>query len=337
MKRIYLIYTLFAAGIILLSGCGHKDSENTHSTLPAVSVETAKVEQHEHNRYQVLPGTVHPSERASVAAKLMATVSGADFTIGQNVEKGEILVELEAREIDAKVDQALAAMGQIERNLKRESSLLEQSATTAETVRTLQDQLRMAQAQLDEARTMQSYKSIRAPFDGIITSKSVRRGDLASPGVPLLTVEGTGQRQVHVQVPDSLSAQSHGSTIPVVANGKRFNARLSEWSPAADPASRTRLAKLDVPADEEVRSGQYARVNWPAGTTESLWIPAAAHSQIGQVERVFVADGSKLHLRIIKTGTREGDWVQVLSGLWKDESVVLSPSPELRDGQPILK
>ncbi|MEX0322062.1 MAG: efflux RND transporter periplasmic adaptor subunit [Puniceicoccaceae bacterium] len=336
MKRIYFINTALLAGTLLFSACGHKDSGNGHADLPAVEVSTAKVELRQHNRSQVLPGTVHPSEKATVAAKLMATVSRADFLIGQQVKDGDILVELEAREIDAKVEQAQAALAQIERNLTRENSLLEQSATTAETVRTLQDQRRMAQAQLDEAQTMESYKTIRAPFDGIITSKNVRRGDLASPGVPLLSVEGTGLQQVYVQVPDSLSAQATGSSISIEANGSVTKARLSEWSPAADPASRTRLAKLDLPEDANLRSGQYTRVNWPAGATESLWIPAAAHSRIGQVERVFVVTEGKLVLRIIKTGSRDGEWLQVLSGLNEGEIIVLSPSAELRDGQPIL-
>ena len=153
----------------------------------------------------------------------------------------------------------------------------------------------------------------------------------------MLTIEGTGLRQIHVQVPDSLSAQAYGDVIPVEANGELIKAKLSEWSPAADPASRTRLAKLDVPTDAEVRSGQYARVNWPAGSTESLWMSVSAHSQIGQVERAFVVQDGKLHLRIIKTGVRDGEWLQVLSGLRQDEQVVLSPSSTLRDGQPILK
>lgn len=336
MKRIAFINTCMLLGTLLFSACGHKESEEAQVGLPAVSVSSAKVELRQYNRSQVLPGTVHPSEKATVAAKLMATVARADFLIGQEVSQGDILVVLEAREIDAKVEQAEAAVAQIERNLTRENSLLEQSATTAETVRTLQDQLRMAQAQLHEAETMQSYKTIRAPFDGIVTTKDVRRGDLASPGVALLSVEGTGLRQVHVQVPDSLSAQSTGSKIEVEANGGVIQASLSEWSPAADPASRTRLAKLDLPADSNLRSGQYARVNWPSGSTESLWLPAAALTRIGQIERVFTVEDNKIKLRIIKTGVRDGEWLQVLSGLGAEDRVVLSPSSELRDGQPIL-
>jgi RND family efflux transporter MFP subunit len=336
MKHVHILTTFTVTAALLFSGCGHKDAGHAHVELPAVSVTTDTVELREHVRSQVLPGTVHPSEQAAVAAKLMASVAEASFTIGQSVKQGDILVVLEAKEIDAQVEQAQAALAQIERNFARESSLLEQSATTAETVRTLEDQRRMANARLAEALTMESYKTIRAPFDGIITSKNVRRGDLASPGIPLLTIEGTGLRQVHVQVPDSLSAQEYGSVIPVEADGNIIKATLSEWSPAADPASRTRLAKLDVPDGSAMRSGQYARVSWPAGSTESLWIPESALEKVGQIERVFVVENEHLHLRIIKSGKNEDGWIQVLAGLNGGEQVVLSVSSDLRDGQPVL-
>lgn len=181
---------------------------------------------------------------------------------------------------------------------------------------------------------MQGYKEIRAPFDGRITSKEIRRGDLARPGMPLLSIEGTDQLQVHVQVPDSLSALEYGSTIEVGADGRTLEARLTEWSPAADPASRTRLAKLDLPAGAPVRSGQYVRVNWPADQTTSLWLPEQALARFGQMERVFVVREGRLHLRLVRTGAARGQFLQVLSGLEEGEKVVLNPSSVMRDGQP---
>jgi RND family efflux transporter MFP subunit len=243
-------------------------------------------------------------------------------------------VRLSAEEVDARVDQGRAALARVERNYEREKNLLAQNATTAETVRSLEDELRLTTARLEEALTMQGYKEIRAPFDGRITSKEIRRGDLASPGMPMLTIEGTGQLQVHVQVPDSLSALPHGSAIEVEADGHPLEARLTEWSPAADPASRTRLAKLDLPSGVPVRSGQYVRVNWPAEETTSLWVPATALSRFGQMERVFVVRDGHLQLRLVRTGAARGDYLQVLSGLEKGERVVLNPSSGMRDGQP---
>jgi len=335
MNKLYLLSTTtLASAVLILAGCGHKEHASGLAALPPVDVHTAKVELLAHPRAQWLPGTVHPAEQAVVAAKLMATVEQADFTIGQSVAKGDLLVVLDADEIDAQVEQARAALAQVERNYEREKSLLAQNATTAETVRTLEDQMRLSKARLAEAVTMEGYKHIRAPFDGIITSKQVRRGDLATPGTPMLTIEGTGSQKVHVQVPDSLSSLGYASTIQVEADGKLIAAKVGEWSPAADPASRTRLAKLDLPADAAVRSGQYVRVNWPAGETTSLWMPVTALSVIGQMERVFVITDGQTHLRLVRTGAREGDKVQILAGLDEGEQVVLSPPVQLNDGQP---
>ena len=336
MKKNSLLIAAVTLGSLLLStGCGHKEASHEVESRPAATVNTGRVERLGATRAQWLPGTVHPADQAVIAAKLMATVEQADFTIGQSVEEGDVLVTLAADEIDAQVEQAKAALARIERNLERERALLAQNATTAETVRTLEDEGRLARARLTEALTMQGYKSIRAPFDGRITAKEIRRGDLARPGMPLLTLEGIGSLKVHVQVPDSLSMVEYGAGIPVESDGVRVQATLAEWSPAADPESRTRLAKLDLPAEARVRSGQYVRVYWPAETTTYLWIPAAALSKMGQLERVFVVEDGQAQLRLVKTGIHEADRIQILAGLEAGETVILSPGNQLRDGQAV--
>ena len=334
MKPIlYLSFTTTAMGL-LLGGCGSHEGDGETAAPPTVEVRTSAVESSVHEVHQWLPGTVHPSDRAVVAARLMATVEEVAFEIGQHVAEGDFLIGLRADEVDARVAQARAALAQVERNLARERSLLERKATTPETVRTLEDELEKARAALAEAETMLSYTRVTAPFNGIITSKKIRRGDLARPGMPLLTLEGAGDFEVHVQVPDSLSGMEQGARIAIELNGRRTSAELTEWSPAADPASRTRLAKLTLPESTGARSGQYVRVYWPAGETESVWIPDAALSPFGQMERVYVFDGRAVHLRLVKSGLREEGRIQIRSGLRAGERVVLDPAPTLRDGQP---
>ena len=318
--------------VLVLAGCGHEDPGPVDTTLAEIKVRTHTVGQREHVRVQWLPGTVYPVDQA----KIMATVERVNFTIGQQVEANESLIELRAEEIDAKVEQAEATLAQIERNYEREKGLLAQSATTAEAVRTLEDRIRLAKAELSEAQTMKGYQRIRAPFDGTVTSKTVRRGDLASPGMILLTLEGSGAKEVQVQVPDSLSALPYGAKVIVEADGNQLESQLPEWSPAADPASRTRLVKLTLDANAPVRSGQYVRVSWPAGKTTSTWIPEEALSVQGQLERVFLYEEGILRLRLIQTGIRENGYIQILSGLQSGDQVVLSPLSHLRDGQPAI-
>lgn len=319
----------------VLAGCGGHEAEHAEAEpLPEVTVRTGTVEARPHLRTQGLPGTVHPSDIAIIAAKLMATIETVDVVIGEEVQEGELLISLDAGEIIAQVEQAEAALAQLERNLERERALLAQNATTAEAVRTLEDEIRQARARLSEARTMESYTRIRAPFDGTITAKEVRRGDLASPGAHLLTLEGLGNLEVHVQVPDSLMALSTGEEVAIETEGKEHTGKLAEWSPAADPSSRTRLAKLTLPEASPLRSGQYVKVFWPAEETESLWMPASALSPMGQLQRVFTVEEGHLQMQLVRTGpTRDGE-MQVLSGLRPGDTVVLDPAPGLRDGQP---
>ncbi|MFO7725394.1 MAG: efflux RND transporter periplasmic adaptor subunit [Oceanipulchritudo sp.] len=319
----------------LTAGCGkHGEEGPVSEQLPEANVSTAPVEARTHMRQQGLPGTVYPSEQAVIAGKLMATVESVDLEIGQEVEAGEILVTLRADEVVAQVEQAEAALAQLQRNLERERGLLEQSATTVESVRTLEDEIRQARARLAEVRTMESYTRIRAPFSGVITTKEVMRGDLASPGAPMLTLEGTGNLEVHVQIPDSLITLSTGETVELEDAGTVYTATLAEWSPAANPETRTRLAKLRLPMDTPLRSGQYVRVNWPAEDVRSLWMPASALDPLGQLERVFTFENGKLQMHLIRSGLERDGELQVLAGLEPGDQVVLNPSPDLRDGQP---
>lgn len=321
--------------LLALAGCGGHDSAGPREPLPTLTVQVATAELAPMTRAQPLPGTVHPVDQADVAAKIMATVQETPFTIGQSVKAGQVLVRLQADELKARGEQAEAALAQVQRNFERERALLEQGATTAETVRTLEDELRLARARLDEARTMLTYTEVEAPFDGLITAKNVRRGDLASPGMPLLSIEGPDSLRVHVQVPDSLTALERGTEISIEANGQTLTGSLAEWSPAADPASRTRLAKIDLPADAQLRSGQYVRVEWPAATIEALWVPRAALSPTGQMQRIFTVRDGHARLCLVRTGRETAEAVQVLSGLEPGETLILAPAPELRDGQPV--
>lgn len=324
-------------GGLLLAGCGGEPAAGPEeAALPEVAVELGEVVMRSTIRTQALPGTVYPSDQTVIASKVMATVSRVEVSIGEPVKEDQLLVTLEAREILAQVEQAKAILAQLERNYEREKALLQQSATTAESVRTLEDEMRQARARLAEAETMESYLQVRAPYDGIVTTEGVRRGDLAQPGMALLNIEGRGHLEVYVQVPDSLMTLSYEDAVELEAGGIIFSATLSEWSPAADPSSRTRLAKLQLPADTPLRSGQYVRVNWPAEEVKSLWMPAAALARIGQLERVFLYEDGKLQLQLIKSGRRTGEYLKVLAGLNAGDRVVLSPSNQIKDGQPAL-
>jgi multidrug efflux pump subunit AcrA (membrane-fusion protein) len=110
---------------------------------------------------------------------------------------------------------------------------------------------------------------------------------------------------------------------------------VAEISPAADPASRTVLAKVDLPGDPAVHSGLFGRLLLARNEARSIVAPASAVVRHGQLESVFVVKDGVARLRLVRTGRERAGAVEVLSGLGDGEAVVASDSSALLDGQPV--
>jgi RND family efflux transporter MFP subunit len=323
---------------LLLVGCRRTTASAKVETLPRLAVQTARVELTTDSETLPLAGTIRPFAHAVVNAKVMGTVTKLDLALGQTVRAGDVLVTLTAPEIAARVDEARVALSQATRDFERESGLAAQGASSAEGVRSLANRQSMARAALVEAEALLSYTRITAPFDGVVTQQLINAGDLAMPGTPLFAIEGKTHFRIEIQVPESLATQPLGAPIEVELDpsGKSLKAMLVELSPAADPAARARLAKLDLPADFASDSGQFVHVLWPKGESSALTLPASALSVFGQMERVWVvANDDRAHLRLVKTAARTDARITLLSGVVAGERVVLAPPASLRDGQPL--
>lgn len=282
-------------------------------------------------------GTVRPVQRAVIAAKVMGTIEQLSVTLGQRVRTGELLLQISAGEIGARVAQAKSQFNAASRDLERERALLQKGASTADMVKGLEDRFAAAQAMVREAEVMLGYVRIQAPFDGVVTRKMANAGDLASPGGPLLELEGASGFQIEVGLPDSLAAglpagSSLRVDVPVAAVS--FTGQIAELSSAADASAHTVTAKISIPAGTAVRSGQFARVQVPGAPVKALLVPAEAVTRLGQIERVFVTGSdNRALLRLVKTGGTRGDRIEVLSGLDDGERVVVAPPVGLREGQ----
>ncbi len=326
-----------------LAGCSRQaeiGATTAASRPPAkVALATARIE----NLPSIteVTGTVRPVQRAQLAAKVMGAIEEMPVTLGQRVHPGELLVKISAGEISARVVQAQSQLNAARRDLGRERDLLTKGASTADMVKGLEDRFSAAQAMVREAETMLGYATVRAPFDGVISRKMANVGDLASPGFPLLEIEGTTAFLVEADLPDSLVGRlTPGSalTVEIPAAGATFTGNLAELSSAADANAHTVLAKISIPSDVAVRSGEFARVQIPGAAIATLLIPASAVSRSGQMETVFVAEATTTPiphavLRLVKTGTARNDRIEILSGIDDGERVVVDPPASLREGQ----
>lgn len=325
---------------LLLIGCQQNESQehsDTRTALP-LSVKTIETELQTIQLREHIPGTVRPIEQATLASKVVGTIEQLPVALGQKVKKGDLLLKTSAGEISAKVLQAQAQLEQVARDLQREQKLLAQEASTTETVKALEKRFRIVKAAAEEADTMLSYTKIYAPFDGVITQKKVHVGDLASPGMPLLEIEDPTRLRVESYIPESLiDFIKFGESIEIQpsADGKSVMGSIVEIAPSLNPLSRTFLIKISLPEKSEMRSGQFARVLIKSKQVKTLLVPRQSITNLGQIERIFVASQGKVSLRIVKTGATYDDKIEVLSGLNPGEKVIINEIGNLRDGQSI--
>lgn len=340
MKRIKqsLAKFLLLAALTLLCACSDSPPSKNETALPTVKVSTQTLEAVAVPFLIEVPGTLQAVETAQISARVSGQVTAVTVSAGSKVKKGDLLVQISAAEIAAQTERAETQLAQAKRNLEREEKLLDSGASTRESVRSLREMMQISEAAWHEARAMLNYTSIRAPFDGLVTHKFIEIGDLAAPGKPLVQLENNDQLQILVPVPEALVKNlALGDRIQtsIPAAALDLSSTIIEIAPTVDPATRTTQVKLSLPKNPTLRSGQFARVSLPDEEIKTLLIAAGALRRNGQIDQVFVADRGVARLRLVRTGARHEDQIEILSGLEPGEKIILTGVSELRDGQPL--
>ncbi len=338
MKQSTKALIAVACVAFVLSGCGHQENAAPPPQLPAATVRAQAIESKKRIATEEVVGTVRAKLRSVIEAKVSGKIEQLLVVPGQQVKAGDLLAVVDAREVQARYDQAVALSQQAEADLKRLTALLEQKVLSQAEFDSAQAKARVTVASRAEAETLLSYTKVTAPFAGVITRKHADVGDLATPGRPLLEMEDSRVLRLEADVPEAVIGKlTLGDQLPVriAALEKELTGVISEIAPAADPNSRTFLVKLDLPGTTGLRAGQFGRVAMPVGETAALRVPASAVTQRGQMELVFIVSDGKAQLRLVKTGKRIGPEVELVSGVSTGERIVVANVAGLADGQPV--
>lgn len=199
----------------------------------------------------------------------------------------------------------------------------------------LDSKLVQVEQEIRSANVTRDYAKIAAPFAGVITARFVEPGNLAAPGAPLLTIEREGEYRLEASVDESrLPSLKPGQAVEVTLDSidRRFDARVSEVVPSVDAASRSYLVRIDLPPAANVRSGMFGRALFAQGARKVTAIPTNALVERGQMQSVFVIEAGAAHLRLVTTGKRMPDAIEILSGLSGTEKLVAPAPGGLVDG-----
>jgi RND family efflux transporter MFP subunit len=324
----------------MAAGCGSPEPAPTERndagmTGPAFEVVTAP-------RPSTLEasGTANPWAEATLSTKLMGSVTEVTVREGARVRRGQLLVRIDARDLEAKAAQVAASLAEAEanhqqalthagriRDLYAKEAAPRAMLDAAETaLASAESHVNAARAAAEELDATREYAVVRAPFDGVVTARMVDPGAFAAPGAPLVTVQDFSRLRLSASVaPNAVRALGRGDSIGATVEGVPAMARVEGVVPAPGGNVYTVNATLDN-RDGRFLAGSAATLSLPQGERTSIVIPASAVVRQGDLTGVRVLTEGGTELRWVRVVEMGADSVEVLAGLRSGERIAASAS-----------
>ncbi|SDS92514.1 efflux RND transporter periplasmic adaptor subunit [Winogradskyella sediminis] len=356
MKKTYTILTFSLA--LLLASCGSEDNKNVADNSPAIPVKTSQVEANSNSPFLAVSGKIQATNSADLSTRMMGYVNKVHVNVGDNVQKGQLLVSINNADLQAKraqvnagISEATAAYNNAEKDYNRFKNLFAENSASQKEMDDMTANFEMAKARLESAKEMKNevnaqfmYSNITAPFSGTITSKNVEAGNMANPGIPLISMETPGHFEVMAMVPESeISGIKKGTTVDVLVKSinQTIKGKVKEVSTSAKNTGGQYLVKIDLDkTDANILSGMFTTVQFPIerkAKSALVLVPTEAIVTKGQLSGVYtVSQSNTAMLRWLRLGRTFGDQVEVLSGLNADEAYIVSSEGKLYNGVKIL-
>ncbi|NJD20357.1 MAG: efflux RND transporter periplasmic adaptor subunit [Gemmatimonadetes bacterium] len=290
--------------------------------------------------FEGFPASVISERTAEIATRMAGTVGRVLVDVGSQVRRGQPLVELDANDVNARVAAARAQEQLARSSHRRVENLAKDGAASQQELDQATAALEAAGAMLAEAEAQEAYAVVRAPFDGVVTARTVDAGDLALPGQPMLVLVAPGALKVVADLPaqrsgalkagDAVRVRLEGSAEPVAA-------RVTRVVPALGGASRTfRVEAAMQGTPSGAVPGAYARLEVTSAGEGPRWVPEDAVVERGQLTGVFAVEADTLRLRWVRLGQVRDGAVELLAGPAGAElTVVRRPTADLFDGRPV--
>jgi len=296
-------------------------------------------------------GSVAPVQGVTLAADLPGVVDRIAFTSGAEVEAGQALVYLDARQEKAQLASAEAARDLAKTNLDRSKSLLEQHLVAQSDYDQVAALYRQADAAVSQVRATIERKIIRAPFAGVTGIRQVNLGQYVSSGDAIVPLQSMDPVYVNFSVPQQqVSLLRRGLRVTAAADSAAHaigSGRITAVNPVADAATRNVLVQATFPnGHRRFTPGMYVTVKVDLGTRSNvIAVPASAIVYAPYGNSVFVVEDMKgqdgksylgVNQKFVKLGSARGDLVAVVSGLKPGQEVVSSGAFKLRPGAAVL-
>ena len=338
--------------------------------LPSVqTVDATKVISQQLSLTVELPGEFTPYEAVALYPKVTAFVRWIGVDRGSRVKAGQEIVRLQAPELlaqkqeaESKLQESEAQRAEIEAKLSSDQSTFERLKSAAATpgvvagndldvaqqnaaadrarLRAAERNIEAAKAALNAVSEIQSYLSVRAPFDGVVTERDVHPGALVGPSgnEPMVRIENVSRLRLVLPVPENyvpgtIKGAKVSFTVPAFP-GEKFTGTVARLADSLDVRTRTMPVELDV-ANSSVRlaPGMYPQVDWPVRRPRpTLFVPASSVAHTNEKTFVVRIHDGKTDWVDVQTGLASGKLVEVFGDLHEGDLVIIRGSDELKPG-----
>lgn len=306
-----------------------------------------------------LPGQLKPFNEVYLFPKLNGFVKKIYVDRGSIVKKGQLLITLEAPEMQSQYQAANSRYLQTQETAaasKEKYQRLKEASREPGSVSPLELDNASARMKADQAiaasersnvasvRTMQNYLNITAPFDGVIVQRNVSPGALVAPGKatdqPMLVLQNIKKLRLEVFIPeDYVDKVDLSKPVTFTFNALPGQQRKAKISRSADALGNMRSEAIEIDVlnpDNQLKPGMYAEVQIPmVSGTKSLLIPSSAIVRSTEHKYVVTVQNGKAHLIDVKEGLASNDSTQVFGNIKSGEKIIINAGDNIEEGDPV--
>lgn len=341
MKRLAVIAVLIAViGTAIWFKESSKQDQQARERPPVSVVVTAAKLDRFYDQVEAL-GTAKAFETLEITANVTDTVVETFFGDGQQVKRGETLVQLEDSEQQAELKMAEVRLHEQQREYRRIEDLVRKRTVAGSELDRLQSQIDAAQAQVDLEMAKISNRHITAPFAGQLGFRNVSKGALISPGTVITTLDDISTIKLDFAVPERfLASLRNGSEIVALSDafpGERFTGKVASIDPRINPSTRSVNVRAHLPNQKaRLRPGMLMKISLIKDSREALVVPEEALLTVREQQYVYlVDDASKVVRQAVTVGQRRPGEVEILDGLSEGQQVISRGKLKVREGQQV--
>mgnify|MGYP006272211781 CR=1 FL=1 len=289
-------------------------------------------------------GTANANESVTITAKVSDIISRIEFDSGDQVEAGDLIVELASAEEAAGLSEARATLREARREVIRFNDLTERGVAPQSRLDEVNAGLERAQARVEAIEARVADRIIRAPFTGVLGLREVSPGELVRPGDVIARLDDTSTIKLDFTLPERfLSVIEPGIEVQARAaafDEEVFDGQIAQIDSRVDPATRAVTVRALVDnADGRLRPGMLMTVKVRRDIRSAPAIPEAAVSRLRDQTFVYVIEageqGPVAKQREVRLGQRDAGMFEVLAGLEPADQVVAEGVHRVRPGAPV--